>query len=335
MNSKAHFYTRLTPRPDRIIALILAGFYCTPLYSGPLPTVDQNPLVSIYGLPLPHDARLPQPGSSDFTSSINLSNTLNIDTSPYDLLFVDGETHRVNMIFDQGLDENWSLRLLLPWIEHEAGFMDRPIDDYHELLGLQEGERPTQPRDRLLFAYQHSGDELLYIDSPRSGGGDLQLIVNRQLHRSAQTAYSFSSAIKAPSGDSRELTGSDATDISFWTAAYWQIAADLDGSASVGLLFPGKGEILTHLQTDQVAFGHAGLQWHAWPETIIKIQFDWHTRFYENTGSAFLSDVLQFSFGGGWQLSPDMEFNFAVAEDIKVDASPDVNFNFSLRLSYE
>ncbi len=333
MNSKSHFYMPST-RFD-IIILILTGFYCGPLCSTPLPTIDQNPLVGIYGLPPPQDARLPQAGSSNFTSSINLSNTLNIDASPYDLLFVDGETHRIDMIFDHGLDEDWSFRLLLPWIEHEAGFMDRSIDSYHELLGLREGERPTQPRNRLLFAYEQSGDRLLYIDSARSGIGDLQLIINRQLHRSAENAWSFSAAVKAPSGDSRDLTGSGATDLSFWTAAYWRISADLDGSASVGLLFPGKGEILTDLQTDQAAFGHAGLQWQAWPETAIKIQLDWHTRFYENTGAAFLSDVLQLSFGGGWQWSPDTEFNFAIAEDIKVDASPDVNFNFSLKLSYE
>jgi hypothetical protein len=330
MSPKAHFY-----RYHRIITVMTAVLYCNPLCSTPLPTVDQNPLIGIYGLPLPQDARLPQAGSWDFTSSINLSNTLNIDISANDSLFVDGETHRVDMVFDRGLDEHWSLRLLLPWIEHEAGFLDRPIDEYHQLFGLQEGERPTQPRDRLLFSYQHSGNQLLYIDSPRSGVGDLQLIVNRQLHRSAQTAYSFSAALKAPTGDSRELTGSDATDVSFWTAAYWQLAADVDGSASLGLLFPGKGEILTDLQTDQVAFGHTGLQWQVWPETVIKIQLDWHTRFYENTGSAFLSDVLQFSFGGGWQLSPDTEFNFAVAEDIKVDASPDVNFNFSLSQHFQ
>jgi hypothetical protein len=332
MNSTAQFHAPLSRR--RIIVLVLAG-YCGPLCGTPLPTTDQNPLVGIYGLPLPQDARLPQPGSSVFTGSINLSNTLNIDTSPYDLLFVDGETHRINMIFDHGLDEDWSLRLLLPWIEHEAGFMDRSIDSYHELLGLREGERPTQPRNRLLFAYQYSGNQLLYINSARSGTGDLQLIVNRQLQRSAEKAWSFSAAVKAPSGDSRDLSGSGATDLSFWTTAYWRIAADLDSSVSIGLLFPGKGEILTDLQTDQVAFGHAGLQWQAWSETAIKIQLDWHTRFYENTGSAFLSDVLQFSFGGGWQLSPDTEFDFAIAEDIKVDASPDVNFNFSLRLSYE
>jgi hypothetical protein len=333
MRLKAHVYNPLTAWP--LITVMLTVFYCNPLGSTPLPTIDQNPLTSIYGLPLPQDARLPQTGVAAFTSSINLSNTLNIDISTNDSLFIDGETHRVNMVFDRGLDDNWSLRLLLPWIEHEAGFMDRPIDEYHQLFGLQEGERPTQPRDRLLFSFERSSNQLLYIDSPRSGVGDLQLIVNRQLYRSMQAAYSFSGAVKAPTGDSRELTGSDAADVAFWTAAYWQLAANMDGSASLGLLFPGKGEILTDLQTDQVAFGHAGLQWRAWPETVIKMQFDWHTRFYENTDSTFLSDVLQFSFGAGWQLSPDTEFNFAVAEDIKVDASPDVNFNLSLRLSYE
>jgi hypothetical protein len=321
------------PHSCRLV-LILAGVYCNPLYSAPLLTVDQNPLIGVYGLPLPHDARLPQPGSWDFTSSINISNTLNIDTSANEFLFIDGESHRLNMIFDRGLNKSWSLRLLLPWIEHVAGFMDRPIDRYHEIFGLRKGDRPDQPRDRLLLAYQQAGSQLLYIDSTQSGVGDLQMILNRQLYRTATTAYSFSGGVKAPSGDSRELTGSDAVDVSLWSAAYWQLTENLDGSASVGLLFPGSGEVLAELQTDRVAFGHAGLQWQAWPETILKIQFDWHTRFYENTDSVFLGDVVQFSFGGGWRLAPDLELDFGIAEDIKVDASPDVNFNISLRKSY-
>lgn len=318
--------------PCRIVAAVLACFYGNSTCSAPLLTVNQNPLIAVYGLPLPQDARLQQPGSWDFISSLNLSNTLNIDASADDFLFVDAETHRLNMILDRGLNHDWSLRLVLPWIEHSSGFMDRPIDRYHDLFGLEEGERPNQPRDRLLIAYQQTGDRLLHIDSRRSGVGDMQLILNRQLHRSEQSAYSFSGGVKAPSGDSRELTGSDAADVSIWTTGYWRITENLDGSASIGLLFPGEGEILGGLQTEQIAFGHAGVQWQAWPEVILKVQYDGHTRFYENTSSVFLGDVLQFSFGGTWTPTTNVELDFAVAEDIKVDASPDVNFNFSLRL---
>jgi hypothetical protein len=319
----------------RLSVLFLAGICCNPLYGAPLLTVDQNPLTAVYGLPLPQDARLAQPGTWDFITSINLSNTLNIDQSPNDLLFVDGETHRFNMILDRGLSKHWSLRLVLPWIGHSAGFLDGPIDRYHWMLGLPEGERPTQPKDRMLLSYRQAGSQLLLIDTAHSGTGDLQLILNRQLHRSEQSAYSLGVGVKAASGDSSKLTGSGASDLSIWTGAWRQIATDVDGSASIGLLLPGKGKILRHLQTDAVAFGHAGLQWQAWRQAALKLQLDWHTRFYEDVYSAFLSDALQLSFGGTWSPAPDMALDFGIAEDIKVDASPDVNFNISLRLSYE
>jgi hypothetical protein len=325
----------LTLRPNQIIAVILAGFYCSPLCSAPLPTVDQNPLISIYGLPLPHDARLPQAGSGGFTASLNLSNMIVIDASPDELLFMDGETHRVNLILDHGLSNDWSLRLQLPWIEHVPGFLDRPIDRFHEIFGLLEGERPTQPRDRLLFDIEREGERLLYIDSRRSGVGDLQIILNRQIHSNESVAWSLAAGVKAPIGDSAQLAGSGATDASFWTAAWWRIAETLEGSASVGLLFPGEGNILPQYQTDQVAFGHAGLQWQAWRTTMLKLQLDWHSRFYENLDTGFLSDVLQFSFGGAWRLTHNTTLDFSLTEDIKVDASPDANFNINLRLSYD
>jgi hypothetical protein len=315
--------------------MVLAGCLCRPAWAAPLPTVDQNPLTAVYGLPPPQDARLQAPGSRAFTASMNISNTLNIDATADELLFMDGETHRLDLILDLGLNERWSLRLVLPWMEHGPGFMDRPIDRFHEIFGMPEGERASQPNDRLLFAFQRQGEQWLYIDTTQAGVGDLRLIINRRLYRTEQAAYSISTALKAPSGEAKKLTGSGAADIAFWGAGYWQLGPELESSASLGLLFPGEGAVLTRYQTDQVAFGHAGLQWTVWPGTAVKLQFDWHTNFYEGTDSAFLGDVLQFSFGGSWRLSPDTELDFSLTEDIKVDASPDASFHFGLRFNYE
>jgi hypothetical protein len=322
-------------RQSRVLCVLLVSLPCAPAAAAPLLTVDQNPLTAVYGLPLPQDARLPQKGSTRFEISTNLSNTLNIDASTDELLFIDGETHRINLVVDRGLGQDWSLRLLLPWVEHVPGFLDQPIDSFHETFNFQQGERPTQPRDRLLYFIRRDGDVLLHIDSRRAGVGDLQLMLNRQLQRTERSAYALSAGLKAPSGEAAKLTGSGATDVSLWASAYWELAPELDGSASAGLLFAGRGEILAGYQVDRVAFGHAGLQWRALPATVLKIQFDWHTGFYENMNSAFLSDVLQFSCGGTWRMSQDTELDFSITEDIKVDASPDVNFNINLRFHHE
>ncbi|HEX5057600.1 MAG TPA: DUF3187 family protein [Gammaproteobacteria bacterium] len=318
----------------RTVCILLGGLLCNPAYPAPLLTVDQNPLTAIYGLPLPQDARIPQAGSGAFTTSANFSSMMIIDASSEELLFMDGETHRLNLILDQGLSRDWSLRLLLPWIEHVPGFMDRPIDRFHEIFGLSAGERPTQPRDRLLYSIQRNGDQLLYVDSERSGMGDLQLILNRQLRRSDRSAWSLAGGVKAPTGDSAQLTGSGSADASVWTAGWWRLEDDMEASASAGLLFPGESDVLTRYQTNQVAFGHAGLQWQVWQPTMVKLQLDWHTRFYENMDSAFVGDVLQLSFGGAWRPSENTGLDFTLTEDIKVDASPDATFNISLRMDY-
>jgi hypothetical protein len=51
--------------------------------------------------------------------------------------------------------------------------------------------------------------------------------------------------------------------------------------------------------------------------------------------SAFVGDVVQLSFGGAWRLTEDTGLDFALTEDIKVDASPDATFNISLRVDYK
>ncbi|HEY3487214.1 MAG TPA: DUF3187 family protein, partial [Gammaproteobacteria bacterium] len=285
----------------------------------------------VYGLPPPQDARLPESGDWSVTGVLNISNTLNIQSSANNSLFIDGETRRLNLVFGRTLGEDWRLSALLPWVEHTAGTLDRSIDRYHELFGLREGDRPGQPRDRLLFSYRHAGKQVLLLDSVASGIGDIQLILDRQLRQSPETAYSLSANIKFPSGDADKLTGSGATDIGVWTTGYWKLTQNVDSSAALGLLLPGKGEILDALQMDQVAFGNAGLQLQAASRTVLKAQLDWHTRFYEDTGIDFLGDALQFACGATWSITPGIELDFAIAEDIRTEASPDVNFIFSVR----
>lgn len=298
----------------------------------PFQTRDQNPFSIIYGLPSPTSATIVAPGRLVSSWSANISNTININNTSNESLFVDAETYQGNLVLDYGVNERWSLRVELPYIRHTPGSLDSAIEGYHDLFGFPEGHRPNYPRDQLLIRYQRDGVEQLQLDQSASGVGDVMLITGRQLQSSENSASSIWSGIKLPTGDNDKLTGSGATDLSIWLAGRRILGEQLQVYGTAGLLALGKGDVLTDIQEDHAFFGSAGAQWLYSERLALKAQFEWHTRFYRDTGAKFLGDVLQVTFGFGWAFSPAVYFEFAVAEDIKVEASPDVNFHFSLRV---
>lgn len=317
------------------ITLLLGGFPATGDTVVPFQTRDQNPLTLIYGLPAPTAADIAPPDSFALNWSANVSNTSIADRAGNEFLIVDGETYAADLTAAYGVSDNWELRIKFPFIAHSPGSLDRPIEKYHDWFGLPQGNRLETPRNRLLFAYQRNGVERLRLDKRHSGPGDIQLIAGRQIGSTEQNAYSAWASIKLPTGDSDRLTGSDAADISVWSAGRRSLSERWQLYGTVGMLFPGDGELLPGLQEDNVIFGSFGGQWQRWRSAVIKAQLEWHTGFYKDSGLRLLGDVLQLTFGASWEMAPALFFDFAIAEDIKEEASPDVNFHFTLRMRYD
>lgn len=317
------------------IALLLSSLPGIAGQAVPFQTRDQNPLNLIYGLPTPTAANVTASGAFTLTWSVNISNTLVVDRAGDESLTIDGESHETELTAAYGIGDRWALQVKLPLIAYTPGMLDRPIEKYHDWLGLNQGDRLQTPRDRLLFVYERNGIERLRLDRRENGLGDIQLIAGRQMHSSAHSACSLWAGVKLPTGDSDSLTGSGAVDVSLWGAGSRMLNENWQLYGTAGLLLLGNGDVLPEQQEDSVFFGSLGVQWARWKTVTIKTQLEWHTDFYKDTGARFLGDVLQLTFGPSWEISPDLFLDFAVSEDIKVEASPDVNFNFTLRAFYD
>lgn len=315
--------------------LLLSSFPVTANQAVPFQTRDQSPLSLIYGLPAPTAADIATQASLATIWSANISNSLIVDRAGDEFLMIDGETYEADLTLAYGMGNHWALHIKLPFIAHSSGNLDRPIEKYHDWLGLSQGNRLLYPRDRLLFFYQRNGIEHLHLDRRQNGLGDIQLITGRQIRSSEHSAYSIWAGVKLPTGDSNKLTGSGALDVSVWGAGRRMLNEKWHLYGTAGVLFLGGGDILPELQEDTVFFGSLGAQWEYWRTVTIKAQLEWHTGFYKDTGARFLGDVLQLTFGPTWEISPKLFFDFAVSEDIKEEASPDVNFNLSLRVLYD
>lgn len=315
----------LIPNRAFLCLLILLLATKAALAATPLQTHDLNPLTLVYGLPLISPAKLPAPGQSFFSASFNFSNTLNVEDTTNENLFIDGETNELNLIYLFSINDKTRMRLRIPFISHRAGSLDNFIDDFHDTFGFPGGKRPDYPIDQFLFSYTRDGVERLHMDKPNNGIGDISIDAAYQLYADSSQAGSVWTSIKLPSGDDKLLTGSGKLDASLWLSAESNFAQDWSNYYNIGLLIPGKSNILPELQKSEVYFGTAGIEWRAMDNLTLNIQLDFHSAFYQSK-TKFLGDSVQISSGGHIRLSTSQRIEIVVVEDIYVGASPDVTF---------
>ncbi len=310
----------------------LISFTAKAELTSPFITHNQNPLVIVYGLPLPTTARITEYRQSQLLTSLNISNTINEEQTGNETLFIDIESYQLNLIFDYGFSKNWALRIQTPFIRYEGGFMDSWIDSYHSALGLSEGVRPLYPHDQLHIEYRSNGSSLINIQQNQSGIGDISLQTGYQVAKEKDFNLSYWVSLKLPTGNASKLTGSDRTDIALWIATDKNLQNNLSIYANAGLLYMTGSNVLKSQHKNTVAFATAGMQGQTWENIILKFQFDMHSAFYDSA-TDFLGSVVQLTFGGSI-LFDSSSLDIAIAEDIKVGASPDVNFNFTWRYRY-
>lgn len=310
--------------------LLVAILLCAPAARAePFLVRNQNPLLAPYGLPKPLPARLPAAGAAAWSTSLQWTSAAYAESAADRSFEVDAESLEVRLRYLRSLGPRAAVYAELPWRRTWEGVLDGFIDTWHDITGLPGAEREGQPRNRLLIAYQADGESLYRFDQPRSGLGDLPLGAGYQLFASPGAAVSAWLTVKLPTGAADRLTGSGAVDVALSVAAERAVGerASLFGQVDVTRL--GAGDLLPGLQEDLAWSGLAGLRVRAWRRLELAAQLAANSRVFAAPGPA-AGDALVLAFGGSWRGPGGWRLDLAIAEDVDVNASPDVSFNLAV-----
>jgi hypothetical protein len=293
---------------------------------GLLSVSDQNPLIRGAYLPLPPLAGEPQAGWG-FAAGLQLSNTVNIESSATEQLTVDEETAELDLELSRALDA-WRVRAWLPVLHRDGGLLDTPIEDWHRFWGLPRGDRPLRPRNAYLIAYANSSGTS--FEAQRGTAlGDVALEAGRALIDRASSRLLLMGGLTVPSGDRARLAGDGAVNAALW----------LEGAAALGSRFTldaragisHTGGTLPLPAERRIAFGTLAVTWRATARLDATVQLDGHTRVVSGSDLPFLSHALVGTFGGRFRLVSGSTLEFGVSEDVEVDHSPDVSFHVGWR----
>ena len=323
-------------RPARRAIAVLAVATLVPGLVGaePLVTMNQNPLVLPYGLPLPLPARLASDGAGRYGLVLNWSNTATVESSGRWEATVDAETVDLRLRGEVAFGERWSVMAELPWRSTGGGSLDGAIESWHDFWGLPEGDRKNMPQDRYLIEAQVDGQPVLLYDDDASGIADIPLRLGYQLLADERSAVSAWLSVDLPTGDADDLLGSGATDVVASVAAQSQVAESWQLFGQFDVAWLGDGDILPTYQQSWVVAGLAGVTWNAWRALDLTLQLYANSQVFDIPVAGLSGDAVVLGFGGTWRTEHGWRLDIGMNEDVQVEASPDATFYALVQKSF-
>jgi len=308
----------------------------------PFYTVNQSPLVQIYGLPAADNAILLPKGKIRSMLSVDIANNFGVDQNPREQITLDGESYRVLLGFRYGVTKGIEAGIDIPYLDYNGGFLDEIVQGFHSMFGITEGGRDSAPRNRLLFQYTRNGVDQFKITHANSGIGDIRLLGGVQLYDDAKPyprALALRGSFKLPSGYSPEFQGSGSTDFALWLTGsddYRLGSGHFTLFGAAGGLAISRGDVLPAQQRNLVAFGTGGFGWSPNQSFAVKAQANAHTSFYKDSNLIELnSGSVQLMIGATFVLPAKILMDFAIIDDlILISSSPDIVYQFAFRREF-
>lgn len=330
---------------DSAVGLILLALVTGPADAGgsagyweaaPFAVANPNPFILIHGLPAAAPGTLLQAGESSLQLQMDLANNSIVSDEQGESISLDGESDRARLIWKHRLGEGWQLGIDLPLIAHRDGVMDHFIENWHDLLGLSNGDRSSLPKNRLLFSYERDGTTEFNLTENTSGLGDIQLLASRQLSATAAGGnLTLNTSLKLPTGDADELLGSGAAELALWVSGATPALIpswDIGGFMQTGGVIMGKGDVLPDLQRKAVWFGGVGAYWKANEWLVLKSQLDAHSSFYRSELPQLGKASVMLTVGGTILMNRDTgAVDLSIGENLVTDTIPD----FTINLAYK
>ena len=327
-----------------VIVLLLHATAClsADMEITPFRTVNQRPLVMIFGLPAESSATVTPAGHSAFSLTQDITSEYTTNATPNERITLDGESYRWVLNARYGISDRLEAGIDIPYVLYEGGFWDGFINDWHKNFNLPQGGRDEAPKNRINYSYFKDGVRKLNMRNAGSGIGDIALNAGMKLYDSADSGYhdalALRTAIKLPTGESGSLRGSGSTDFTLSLCGSMNNFSEwgsLGVFGSAGGMAMTRGDVLPDQQNNLVGFGTLGVGWGPAEWISFKLQFNAHTALYHDSALSELSQHSLMLVGGGAVKLPDgYLLDIGVSENVFVVTAPDVSFHLGLQKQF-
>ena len=133
-------------------------------------------------------------------------------SAPY---FIDSSLDRIVLALEYGITEKFSTGIEIPFFKYSGGFLDTPIEIFHNFAGYSNASRVIIRRDDSKFFISEPSAGYRYLqDFANPGVGDISLYLKHLIlsENHSFATVSLQAAVKIPTGQTSSLKGSGSFD---------------------------------------------------------------------------------------------------------------------------
>lgn len=298
--------------------------------SGWLSVRNQNPFALDTGLP-------PAPSIPDAKSwlvdaSLSIANTELGQSSGDGLLLFDGETRESRLGIAYAWNERWSARATLIHLRTSAGFLDGPVERFHDAFGFSNGDRGQLDTHAPYIEVSRGNQSLVLVDRPKSHAGPLLLDLTRQWQSHALGQTGLSVGLRLPTGSFGLAGDNDDAEVSVSAHMLKEMGDRVTFGARLGVLARNDAELLGAEAQSMVPFASLLLRYRLGTHWSAVLQADGHDALYHDLPGLLGYAGNQLSFGFARRLGNRGEFVATLGEDVPALHSADIALQIALRM---
>jgi Protein of unknown function (DUF3187) len=339
------FYTDTTSmcisaslRIGSLVVIALLGSCVTPQgFGGPMAVRNQHPAQLVVLRMEPASAQTLPAGATRAELSMSYSSLFLRGVGATDTFVMDGELLRTAIGAKYGLSDSLQVDLTVPTVHTSSGFLDRTIEDWHDVIGTPDSGRRKVPDNQYAVNATHNGRSVYSLDQTTLALMDIPVGLTWQLLRPTEEepfAFAVRGAVEFPTGDAEDGTGNGGFD--FALGAVGEILlGPLNLTAHGEYTFAHTPDRASDAGVDfgDVASGGVGIETALTVDTtfLAQIEIDQSVlRNLTNVNTDATHVMLWLGFRS--RLGSDLSVEVGFAEDLTSEVSPDFTAFLAFRV---
>ncbi len=298
-------------------------------FDGPLQVRNQFPLFLPLAPPILETAMVRDSASV----SVSHSSVYITEHSPSWTVNMDLELTELAARLKKTIGDRTEIGLDVPFLRPTEGFLDRPLESYHDTLRAGDYGRHERPHNDFLYELERNGKPVIKVGSDTSGIGDTRLTLKR-LVTDSSPLVSVMGSLDLPTGDAKSGFGNGSYDAILAVLVDIELGKTYRGYGNAGAVFPGELKGYQNVPMRTYYYAGFGIE-AAWGERFSAIvQALAASSPYPNTGirqvdwpGTLLTLGGRYSYGAG-------SLEFSLTEDPNTAGAPDFIVNVTGKMNF-
>ena len=298
-------------------------------FDGPLQVRNQFPIF------LPLDPPYLESAAVRDSATVSLSHSsvyIVVTAEPW-TVNMDLELTELNIRLKKTLGTRTELGLDIPFLRPTAGFLDRPLANFHDALGTGDYGRHERPYNEFLYELLYQGRPVIIPESDKAGIGDVRVTVKRVVN-DAKPLVSLMANVELPTGDAKTGYGNGSIDAAFAVLVDLDMGNRYRGYGNVGLVVPGDLKGYQTIPMRTYAYAGFGIEAAWWERFSVIVQTVVSDSPYPTTGIRQVDwPGILLTFGGRYSFGSS-SLEFSLTEDPDTAGAPDFIANVTYMMSF-